>query len=337
MYKEKTVAVVVPAYNEELLISRVVDTMPDYVDHMYIVNDGSQDQTLTILNAFADHDPRIIVVDHEENKGLGQSLIDGYIASLKGEADVIAVMAGDAQMNPNDLAQVISPILDGDADYVKGNRLLREEVVERMPKHRLYGNAGLTLLTKFATGYWKSIDPQCGYTAISQEALRHIPIATMIKGYGYNAHILHMLNLSNFRVAEVEVEPVYGEEQSKIKLRTYIPSVSKLLVRLFFKRIINKFLVRDFHPLVFFYMFSFASGAISLGLFARLAFLYTELGYLAGTTLLLFSFSTTNALFSAFFAMWMDMDVNNELVSKPHTKRSPDATRTQPKHHNPVP
>src|SRR5690606_13739007 len=146
------------------------------------------------------------------------------------------------------------------ADYAKGNRLLRDEVVERMPRHRLIGNAVLSLLTKFATGYWKSMDPQCGYTAISGEALARIPIESMIKGYGYNVHILNMLNLANQRVAEVEVEPVYRDEVSYIKLRRYIPSVSVLLIRLFWFRLTRRYIVRDFHPLALMYMFSIFLG-----------------------------------------------------------------------------
>src|SRR5690606_31823096 len=134
--------------------------------------------------------------------------------------------------------------------------LLRAEAALRMPKHRYIGNGVLTILSKFATGYWQIIDPQCGFTAIGKEALATIPITTMIKGYGYNAHILNMLNLDNFTAIDVKVEPIYGEEKSKIKLKTYIPTVSKLLVRLFLRRLVHKYVIRDFNPLVFFYLMS---------------------------------------------------------------------------------
>lgn len=312
MYKDKTVGVVVPAYNEELLIGKVIETMPDFVDSIIIVNDGSKDRTKDIIESY--NDERMVLVDHDVNQGLGQSLIDGYVRARELEIDAVVVMAGDAQMNPNDLPALLDPIVNGIVDYTKGNRLLREEVIDRMPRHRLIGNSGLSLLTKFATGYWQSIDPQCGYTVISKRALLRIPIETMIKGYGYNAHILSMLNHSNFRISDVEVEPVYGEEQSKIKLRTYIPTVIKLLAKLFFKRIVMKHLVRDFHPLVLFYLISFVNFfMVTVPLSFRFIFKYIELGVAPNTTMVILFFSFSFAYLGLFFAMWMDMEENRHL------------------------
>lgn len=317
MLRDRTIGVVVPAYNEELLIRGVLETMPAYVDQVFVVNDGSRDRTGEIVQEIAQGDPRIVPIDHETNRGLGQSLIDGYLEARRRNVDVVAVMAGDGQMNPDDLERVVTPILDGRVDYVKGNRLLRDDVVMRMPRHRYLGNAALTLLTKFATGYWRIIDPQCGYTAISRAALATIPIETMIRGYGYNAHILNMLNLNNFKVVDVEVEPVYGEERSKIKLRSYIPRVSWLLLRLFLKRLVHKYLVREFHPLIFFYAFGVFNGiAVSVPLLVRFVYLYAKLGVAPATTLILLNFSATFALFSIFFAMWMDMEDNRRLMGE---------------------
>ncbi|MFL7023341.1 glycosyltransferase family 2 protein [Enterovibrio norvegicus] len=317
MYKNNTIGVVVPAFNEENLIGRVIETMPDYVDYMFIVNDGSSDKTKEIVQGYAENDQRIVLVDHKVNKGLGQSLIDGYLAAREYDIDAVAVMAGDAQMNPDDLCNLLDPVVTGKVDYTKGNRLLREEVVERMPRHRLIGNSGLSLLTKFATGYWHSIDPQCGYTVISKKALVRIPIETMIKGYGYNAHILWMLNINNFKIKDVEIEPVYGEEKSKIKLKTYIPTVSKLLVKLFHQRLLHKYVLRDFNPLVLFYLFAFVNG-ILLGapLLIRLIYKNLMIGYIPTTTLILLSFSVTNAFLALFFAMWMDMEANKNLTDR---------------------
>ena len=314
MLQSKTVGVVVPAYNEELLIAKTLTTMPDYVDYIVVVNDGSKDRTLEIILELQKKNPRIVLVNHEKNKGLGQSLIDGYVRAREMKIDIVAVMAGDAQMSPLDLKTVCEPILNGEADYVKGNRLLHDQVVKRMPFYRFVGNSGLTLLTKFATGYWHVMDPQCGYTAISAKALSRIPIETMIKGYGYNAHILYMLNLHNFRVRDVEVEPVYGEEKSKIKLRTYIPRVSRLLIGLFFRRLVSKYLVRDFHPLVLFYFWSlFLIVAMVLPLSIRFVMLYAQEGYAPQTTLIILTFVTLMAFFSLFFGMWMDMEDNRRL------------------------
>lgn len=247
MLNNNTIGVVIPAYNEGKLISKVMDTMPEFVDYMIIVNDGSKDETKKRIEDKALCDSRIILLDHEVNKGLGQTLIDGYLKSREMGIDVVAVMAGDAQMDPDDLENVVMPIVKGETDYVKGSRLLVNGVKKKMPKYRFIGNNILTLLTKFATGYWHVIDPQCGYTAISHEAISEIPIEEMIKGYGYNAHILYMLNMSNYRVKDVKVKPVYGEEVSKIKLGKYIRKVSALLCRLFFSRIFKKYMLVDFN------------------------------------------------------------------------------------------
>ncbi len=230
MYKGKSIGIVVPAYNEELLIGKTLSTIPDFVDKIFVIDDASKDRTKEITLEFQQKDLRIVLIHHTNNQGVGQSLIDGYVASREAGLDITAVMAGDAQMDPDDLPAVLDPIAEGWSDYVKGNRLLREEVVARMPKHRYIGNSVLTLLTKFATGYWRIIDPQCGYTAISLKALSTIHIEDMIKGYGYNAHILNMLNLNNFRVCDVEIRPVYGEEKSGIKLRNYVPKVGRLII-----------------------------------------------------------------------------------------------------------
>ena len=313
MLRERTIGVVVPAYNEERLLGQTIDTMPLFVDAIFVVNDGSKDSTREVIEARLGSG-RLYPIHHPTNLGLGQSLIDGYLAASQAGMDVVAVMAGDAQMAPDDLELVVAPIVDGDADYVKGNRLLRDEVVDRMPRHRLIGNAVLSMLSKFATGYWHSMDPQCGYTAISGPALRRIPIASMRKGYGYNAHILNMLNVANLKVAEVEVEPVYGTEVSYIKLRKYVPSVSALLVTLFFRRLLRKYVVRDFHPLALMYLFSLFLWIVVIPpLTVRFVWLYIDNGYAPPTTMLLLAFSLMFAMFSLFFAMWLDMEDNRRL------------------------
>jgi glycosyltransferase involved in cell wall biosynthesis len=318
MYKDHSVAVVVPAYNEELLIGRVVETMPGLVDAMFIVDDCSTDRTNEIVRKYREADPRVRLITHEVNRGLGQTLIDGYQAAYDAGFDVVAVMAGDAQMSPDDLVPIIDPIATGGAHYSKGNRLLRDEVIDRMPRYRFFGNSLLTLLTKFATGYWHIIDPQCGYTAISHTALGRIPIEEMTKGYGYNADILNMLNLQNVRVADVEVEPVYGEEQSKIKLGRYTVNTSLLLLRLFVRRLWRKYLVRQFHPLVFFYAFSLLTTFFMVvPLSIRFVALYLREGVAPSTTLILLTFTSMMAFFSLFFAMWMDMEDNRRLVPSP--------------------
>lgn len=313
MLNSKSIGVVIPAYNEGKLINKVMDTMPDFVDYMIIVNDGSKDETKSQIEEKALCDSRIVLLNHETNKGLGQTLIDGYLRTVEMEIDVVAVMAGDAQMDPDDLENVVMPIVNGEADYVKGSRLLVNGVKEKMPKYRFIGNNILTLLTKFATGYWHVIDPQCGYTAISHEALSEIPIDEMIKGYGYNAHILYMLNMSNFTVKDVKVKPVYGEEKSKIKLGRYIRRVSILLCRLFFSRIFKKYMLIDFNPAAMFYLLAFLCLPLAVIFGIRMLVIFIATLLMPNTTLILFVFTSLMGIQSLFFAMWMDMEDNRRL------------------------
>lgn len=313
MLNDKSIGVVVPAYNEGKLISKVMDTMPEFVDYMIIVNDGSKDETKSRIQEKANSDSRVVLLDHEINKGLGQSLIDGYLKSIEMGIDVVAVMAGDAQMDPDDLENVVMPVVLRETDYVKGSRLLVGGVKEKMPKYRFIGNNILTLLTKFATGYWHVIDPQCGYTAISHQAISEIPIEEMIKGYGYNAHILYMLNMSNFTVKDVKVKPVYGEEVSKIKLGRYIRKVSALLCKLFFSRIFKKYMLIDFNPLAMFYLLAFLCIPLAVVFGVRMIYIFFTTFLMPSTTLILFVFTSLMGVQSLFFAMWMDMEDNRRL------------------------
>lgn len=312
MYKQKKIAVVVPAYNEDLLISETLAGIPAFVDLIFVINDASKDNTLQLINSQKKLDARIIVINHDTNKGLGQSLIDGYLASRDSDADIniTAIMAGDNQMHPDDLPSLLDKIIYEGFDYVKGNRLLHHDI-SKMPHYRLIGNSILTILTKFATGYYSLMDPQCGYTAINNDLLEYIPIQKMTHGYGYNADILCMLNIHGFRVTDSEVRPVYDREQSKIKLWKYIPKVTWLLIRLFFRRLWGRYIVRDFHPLVLFYLFAFFNMVgIIIPFTIRFIYMYVNYHELPRTTLTILTFTLLITFQSILFAIWMDMDYN---------------------------
>lgn len=310
MYKGNKIAVVVPAYNEQLLISETLEGIPAFVDFIFVINDASEDNTLQQIESRKKKDNRVTIIDHDINKGLGQSLIDGYLASRNSDAEITAVMAGDNQMHPDDLPLLLDKIIEEDFDYVKGNRLLHHDI-NKMPRYRLIGNSILTILTKFATGYYALMDPQCGYTAIRNEALHYIPIQNMTRGYGYNADILCMMNIHAFKVTDCQVRPVYDREQSKIKLWKYIPKVSWLLIRLFFRRLWGRYIIRDFHPLVLFYLFAFFNTIVIIAPFT-VRFLYMYLNYdeLPRTTFTILTFTFMITFQSILFAIWMDMDYN---------------------------
>jgi glycosyltransferase involved in cell wall biosynthesis len=314
MYKRKRAGVVVPAYNEEALIERVLKTMPDFVDRIIVVDDCSRDGTTAHVRACQTTDDRINLIIHEENQGVGGAIVTGYKKALEEHLDVVAVMAGDAQMDPAELNRVIKPVVNGEADYVKGNRLFTGEAWQIIPRHRYLGNAFLSLLTKIASGYWHVTDSQTGYTAISHEALEILPLDKLYRRYGYPNHLLVMLNIYNLRVLDVPVQPVYNiGEKSGIRLWKVIPTLSWLLFKSFLWRMKEKYVIRDFHPLVFFYLLGV--GLLIPGLIFGLYLFGLRIwqGPVSATSALFATFLFISGLQSLFFAMWFDMEYNRRL------------------------
>lgn len=264
MYREHRIAVVVPAYNEELLIGPTLDTMPGCVDRIYVVDDCSTDQTPARIGEHSARDPRIVSLRHETNSGVGAAIVTGYTAALADGMEIVAVMAGDNQMDPAFLPKLLDPIIDGKADYAVGNRLINPEFRTGMSRWRFVGNSALTLLTKIASGYWQLVDPQNGYTAISRRALETIPLDAVYPRYGYCNDILVRLNVYGFQVKNVPHPARYGLERSGIRYGHYIVRLSGLLLKDFLWRMKMKYVVMGFHPLVFFYLFGVAFSVISV-------------------------------------------------------------------------
>lgn len=315
MIDNRRIGVVVPAYNEEKLIGRVIETMPFYVDRILVIDDCSRDRTVEVVRSYVKSSPdRVTLVQHDQNRGVGGAILTGYKAALKEEIDVTVVMAGDAQMDPNDLDRLIALVVKGEVDYSKGNRLFRGESWEMIPHYRYLGNSVLSLLTKIASGYWHVADSQCGYTAISKTALARLNLDRIYTRYGFPNDLLIDLNIHNFRVADISVRPVYNiGEKSGIRLRKVIPTISWLLFKGFFRRMGMKYIIKDFHPLVFFY--SLGLILLPIGLIMGLYLLIYRLttGPVAMTSALFSTFLTISGLQSLFFGMWFDMDYNKRL------------------------
>lgn len=317
MYENKHIAVVVPAYNEEELIGRVIETMPEFVDRIYVVDDCSTDGTCEAVEPYLgdshEDQPEVCLLRHMQNKGVGAAIVTGYREALADGMDVVSVMAGDAQMDPADLPRVIEPVVHGEADYVKGNRLFTGEAWHKIPKYRYLGNGTLSLLTKIASGYWHVADSQTGYTAISREALSVLPLKKLYCRYGYPNHMLVMLNVYGFPVADVPVRPVYNiGEVSGIRLRSVIPRMSWLLLKQFLWRMKEKYVVRDFHPLLFFYAFGAFLMLLCLGLSARLVWRWAVTGLIPEVNALACMFTFISGVQFLLFAMWFDMDNNRQ-------------------------
>ena len=314
MYKNKSIAVVIPCYNEETQIGNVIESMPDYVDKMIIIDDCSIDNTIDVVNTYIEKNPTAFLIKHQINQGVGGTIATGYKWARDKGFDIAVIMAGDGQMDPNDLSAILKPVVNGEADYSKGNRLFTGEAYKKIPKIRYFGNSVLSLLTKIASGYWHIADSQTGYTAINKQTLKLVDWDKMYKRFGQPNDLLVMLNVLNIRVRDVPINPVYDVgEKSGIKVRKVIFTISWLLLRRFLWRLKEKYIIRDFHPLVFFYFFGFTFGLATVTLFVRLFVKWALVGTIPPINALAAMFSFMSASLFTLFAMWFDMEANKDL------------------------
>lgn len=358
----KTIAVTVPAYNEETQIGMVIESMPDFVDRIVIVNDGSKDNTAAVVKKYIeedkhervvikkpkyeleetiynradrvllelraaeedkypkheiynDNDTDRIVLITEENSGVGAAIAMGYKWCRDHAIDCTAVMAGDGQMDPAELLGIVSPVVERGIDYVKGNRLSHPAAKVIVPQIRYFGNNVLSLMTKIASGYWSVSDTQTGYTAISLSALNRIPLYDIYPSYGCPNDILVKLNIANCTMLEVPIKPIYNVgEKSKMKILKVVPKILWLLIKCFFKRLWQKYLVDSFHPLFVMYFFGIIMGIVNIPVTIKIIVDVLILGghvtigwYITFLLLTLFSFQSLG------FGMWMDMQANQKL------------------------
>ncbi len=360
---DKTIAVVVKAYNEEQQISMVIDNIPDYVDRIIVVNDGSTDGTADVVKGYIDrgcsssitisdcsnatideslynkadlvllamrreendyypkHDiyndnekDRIVLIN-QVNSGPGAAVAIGYKWARDHRIACTVVIDGDGQMDPDEMIDLVTPIVCDGIWYTKGNRLVHPASSVIMPQIRYFGNNILSLLTKIASGYWDVSDTQTGYTAISLNALDVIKLYDIYRRYGYPNDILTKLNIVNATVVEVPIKPVYNVgEQSKMKIIKVIPTISKLLLKDFLMRIRDKYLINSFHPLFLFYLASaimlIINLPVTISLFWRVVIKNgsASIGlYFTFLLLVLFAFQSLS------FGMWMDMRDNEKL------------------------
>ena len=312
MLEGKRVAVVVPAYDEERLVAETLRGIPAFVDRVYVVDDASRDGTVSAAGDVGDE--RVVVLRHERNLGVGAAIASGYRRARDDEMDVTCVMAADNQMDPVELESLVAPVARGEVDYAKANRLVSGEAWEVIPRTRYLGNAVLSLLTKIASGYWHVADSQAGYTALSLAALRRLDLDRLYPRYGFPNDVLVHLNVQNARVRDVASRPVYGVgERSGIKVRSVVPRISWLLFKGFWWRMAQKYVIRDFHPLVFFYAFGivmFLAGFL-LGLVELV--LRIAGNEITTPTIVLVAVLLIAGIQLTLFAMWFDMEANKEL------------------------
>ena len=314
MFEGKRVAVVVPAYQEELLLPVTLAGIPAFVDRIYVVDDCSPDGTVARAEECAAADPRVELIRHERNGGVGAAIVTGYLRAREERMDVTAVMAADNQMDPAELEGLVAPVARGEVDYAKANRLFTGQAWELIPRPRYLGNAVLSMLTKIASGYWHVADSQSGYTTVSLEMLDKLDLHRLYPRYGFPNDMLVHLNVWNARVRDFPQKPVYGVgEKSGMKIRKVIPRISWLLLKAFFWRLREKYVIRDFHPLVFFYLFGILMALAGLALGIALIVLRSlGEGITAATGVLDAILLIFGAQFTL-FAMWFDMESNKDL------------------------
>jgi glycosyltransferase involved in cell wall biosynthesis len=249
MLFNKSIAVIVPAYNEENQILKVLKNIPDYVDHIVVINDGSEDNTFGVVDSFIKSgngdrsSPQTVLLNSKKNYGVGASIAKGYEWCLRNRVECSAVMAGDGQMEPSELKQLCIPVITGDIDYCKGNRMNHPDAFQIIPRVRYFGIKVLSFLTRIISGYSNIYDSQTGYTAISLNALKKISLNRIYKRYGMPNDLLVKLNIAGCSVKEIPVKPVYRiGEKSKMRILPLIPKLIILMCRLYFYRIWKKYI-----------------------------------------------------------------------------------------------
>jgi len=270
VYKGLKICVVVPAYNEEKLVAETLRAVPAFVDNVVVIDDCSEDGTSEVAKSV--DDPRIEVIRHEVNTGVGGAIITGHRRALEIGGDVDVVMAGDAQMNPNYLGALLDPIADEGYGFTKANRFFGWESFRGMPRHRVLGNVVLSFLTKMASGYWNLFDPQNGYTAIRQDVLARLPLDRISKRYQFENDLLIHLAVLSVRARDVPIPASYGAEISTMKLSRVAREISTLLFKRFWQRIWWKYVLWSFSPiaLLLFSGIALLLFGVSWGIFATI-------------------------------------------------------------------
>jgi len=259
VYKGKRVAVVIPAYNVAPQIAGVVEGIPEFIDDIIVVEDASQDDTAAVVRSF--QNPRLNLVRHGTNQGVGGAMITGFRLALDRGADIVVKMDGDGQMDPAFLPALLDPLIAEGYSFAKGNRFLFEDRLRAMPRVRLAGSFVLTFLTKLASGYWHVFDPVNGYIAIDAAMLRKLPLQRIARRYFFEIDMLIRLNVFRARVKDVPVPARYGDERSSMSLGQVLLTFPFRLAMGFCYRIYERHVLREFSPVAVFWIL----GALLLG------------------------------------------------------------------------
>lgn len=253
MYRDHSIAVVVPAFNEEALIERTIAEMPGYVDAIIVVDDASTDGTAGRVAKLIPGDPRLTLIRNERNQGKGSCVVQGFGQCLESGSSITALMDGDNQMPAEHLASLLDAIIDGNLDAAKGNRFIASpQALSAMPKYRLIGNVLLTMMTKLASGYWSIFDSQNGFWAIRTATLGKLELRRLARRYDLENSLLINLNIIGARVRDVAIPARYGDEKSKIRIWHVTPRIMITLLGGLVQRLFYRYVLYNFHPVALF-------------------------------------------------------------------------------------
>jgi len=240
------IAVVVPCYRVRDTILDVIERIPEGVETIICVDDSCPESAGDFIEARC-RDPRVVVVRNPKNLGVGGAMIAGYQAALAQGVDIVVKIDGDGQMDPAILSDFVDPLINGLADYTKGNRFFWPKSIRGMPMLRLIGNAGLSFLTKASSGYWRIMDPTNGYTAIHSAALRALPLDRVANRYFFESDMLFRLYNARAVVLDIPMDARYSGEKSSLAISRILLPFLLLNLRNMSKRFIYNYFVRDFN------------------------------------------------------------------------------------------
>ena len=239
------IAVVIPCYKVERHILALLERMPPLVDHIYCIDDACPNGSGKLIEEQC-RDPRVRVIFHDKNQGVGGAVMSGYRAAYKDACAIAVKVDGDGQMDPALIPRFVAPILKGQCDYAKGNRFYSIDHARQMPIVRLLGNALLSFFAKLSTGYWNLFDPTNGYTAIHLSLLELLPLDKIARRYFFESDMLFRLNANRCVVRDITMRAHYGDERSGLKIFRVIPSFLAGHGKNLVKRLFYNYYLRDF-------------------------------------------------------------------------------------------
>lgn len=311
MYRGHKTAVVIPAYNEANLVEKTIATLPDFIDLIFITNDASRDNTLEIIQNLARKNKKLQIIDHQTNLGVGAAVVSGLRAAVAANADLVTVMAADAQCDPSYIQPMITTLIEEKLDYVKANRFVHLAQLNQMPLFRRVGNIVITILTKFASGYYNIFDSQNGYGVFRRQTLERLNLDRLGKRYDYESTLLIELSILGARIKDESVPAIYGDEISTIPIITTAHRSLVVLRRGFWRRIYYRYVIVNFHPLALFLFSGLVLMLAGFGIGVWITFRRIWVGASPSTGTVLLSVAPLLVGFQLVLSAFM-MDMNNE-------------------------